>query len=95
MKTKKISISQENKELRRENSRLKKKVAQLEGSIDSLTAHGEEPAAENQKEEEPLFEGCPKCGEQTTGRVELGKYIYLICQSVQCRYRERIGRIKN
>lgn len=96
MKTRKKSLSQENKELRRENSRLKKKVSQLEGSIDSFGVNEDfsdiEETEETPRMEEPSFGSCPKCGEQA-GRVELGKFTYLICQS--CRHRERIGHIKN
>lgn len=93
---KKTSLSQENKELKRENSRLKKRVSQLEGSIDSFTLSEEieEPAEVETPRMEPTLTPCPKCGGET-GRIELGKYMYLICHAVQCRYRERIKHSKH
>lgn len=94
---KKRDLSQENKELKRENSRLKKKVSQLEGSIGAFSCEEEEPEekeTESPRMEPVLTTPCPKCGGET-GRIELGKYSYLICQSGQCRYRERIRASKN
>ena len=79
----------ENKQLKRENARIRKQLQQLGSAIDSNTdefsdsnldrnTDGEQPP----KQKDP----CPNCG-KNLGEVEFGNFKYLFCSG--CNYRKR------
>lgn len=75
--------------LRRENSRLKKRIQQLNSAIHSMGTMPEEEEEEVpvEKKHYPKGDDCPSCGKSSVHEMDLGVFLYDWCH--ECKWRRR------
>jgi hypothetical protein len=76
------------KSIQRENSRLKKKVRQLESAIKALSDDDNKEHHQPKKSPKISKNICPRCKDTTLKTLDLGRFTVECCEA--CTYRRRI-----
>lgn len=85
-----MSRRRDSKSIQRENSRLKKKVHQLESAIKALSDDDKKPSIPKKTPKpKAVNKVCPSCKDAAIKTLDLGRFKIECCDS--CSYRKRIA----